>query len=425
MSKINRFKKGIQASNQIIDDIMFLYKFRMKETYFTRMGRSKMKFTDIILFILNFVKKSLQIELDDFFKNVHKGEVTITKQAFSQARRKVSPEAFIYLLDGVNKWFYNDTPFNKYRGYRLLAIDGTVLQLHNSENLREVFGYIENQNSKVARAQASALYDVENDMIIASKITHYKTGERAIAKEMITKMCELGTRNDLLLFDRGYPSRDFIQFIEEKQLKYLMRVSSGFLKVVVNAPDKDQVIEVKYKGELLKMRVLKFELNSGVIETLITNIFDEDFSVADFKELYFKRWGIEVKYNEIKNKLQVENFAGETPIAIEQDFYATMYLSNMVALAKMDANEIIEEEYKNKGLKYEYKVNTNVLIGKLKNTLITMISINNPWKRSRILKHIEEEIQRNVIPIRPDRSFERKENKSTQMVNRMNKKRAL
>lgn len=102
-----------------------------------------------------------------------------------------------------------------------------------------------------------------------------------------------------------------------------------------------------------------------------------------------------------------------------------MYLSNMVALAKMDANEIIEEEYKNKGLKYEYKVNTNVLIGKLKNTLITMISINNPWKRLRMLKHIEEEIQRNVIPIRPDRSFERKENKSTQMVNRMNKKRAL
>ncbi|MBU3089821.1 hypothetical protein KPL42_15150 [Clostridium gasigenes] len=82
MSKINRFKKGIQSSNQIIDDIMFLYKFRMKETYFTRVGRSKMKFNDIVLFILNFVKKSLQIELDDFFNKVHKGDITVTKQAF-------------------------------------------------------------------------------------------------------------------------------------------------------------------------------------------------------------------------------------------------------------------------------------------------------------------------------------------------------
>lgn len=42
-----------------------------------------------------------------------------------------------------------------------------------------------------------------------------------------------------------------------------------------------------------------------------------------------------------------------------------------------------------------------------------------------MLKSIQEEIERNVIPIRPDRTFARKENKSTQMVNRMNKKRVL
>ena len=64
--------------------------------------------------------------MDDFFNKVHKNDIRITKQAFSQARRKVSPKAFIHLLNEVNKWFYNDTPFNKYRGYRLLAIDGTV-----------------------------------------------------------------------------------------------------------------------------------------------------------------------------------------------------------------------------------------------------------------------------------------------------------
>lgn len=54
-----------------------------------------MKFNDIILFILNFVKKSLQIELDDFFKKIYKNDTTVTKQAFSQARRKVPPRAFI------------------------------------------------------------------------------------------------------------------------------------------------------------------------------------------------------------------------------------------------------------------------------------------------------------------------------------------
>lgn len=333
MAKINNFKEGIKRSNQVINDIMFLYKFRVKETSFTRMGRSKMKFNDIILFILNFVKRSLQIELDDFFDKIQKNDIRITKQAFSQARWKVSPKAFIHLLNEVNKWFYNDIPFNKYRGHRLLAIDGTVLQIHDSENLRNIFGYIENQNSEVARARASALYDIENDMIIASKLCHYRTGERETAEELINELCEIGTYNDLILFDRGYPSHDFIRFIESKNIKYLMRVSTGFFKVVVNALNVNQIIDVSYKGYTLKMRVVKFKLDSGI---------------------------------------------GETPIAIEQDFYATMYLANMVALAKKDANQVIEEEYKKKRLKYEYKVNTNVLIGKLKDTLITMISTNNP-----------------------------------------------
>lgn len=402
---------------------MFLFEFRMKDTYFTRAGRSKMSFKNVILFMINFVKRTLQRELDDFSKI--SSAPNITKQAFSQARQKVSPKAFIHMLNQVNKWYYKETPFEKYKEYRLIAIDGTVLEINDTEELRNEFGYIENQNKKVARARASALYDVENDMIICSKLTHYRCGEREIAENLIDEMIDLGSYNDLILFDRGYSSKDFITFIEPRRLKYLMRVSNGFLKVVVNAPKPDQIIEVKHKEKVLKMRVIKFELESGIIETLVTNIFDETISLTDFKELYFKRWGIEVKYNEIKNKLQVENFTGKTVIAIEQDFYATMYLTNMVALAKKDANKAIEEDSKNKNLKFEYKVNTNVLIGKLKNTLITMIIIKNPWKRSKILKSIQSEIERNIIPIRPGRKIVRKVHKSTQMENRMNKKRAL
>lgn len=423
MKKINYLKEGIKVTSLLIDDIMFLFEFRMKDTYFTRIGRSKMSFKNIILFMINFVKKTLQLELDDFSKIA--SVPNITKQAFSQARQKVSPKAFIHILNQVNRWYYKQTPFKKYREYRLIAIDGTVLEINDTEELRNEFGYIENQNKKVARARASALYDVENDMIICSKLTHYRCGEREIAENLIDEMINLGSYNDLILFDRGYPSKDFITFIESRRLKYLMRVSSGFLKVVINAPNQDQIIEAKHKDKVLKMRVIKFELESGIIETLVTNLFDETISAEDFKELYFKRWGIEVKYNEIKNKLQVENFTGKTVIAIEQDFYATMYLTNMVALAKKDANEVIQENSKNKNLKFEYKVNTNVLIGKLKDTLITMLIIKNPWKRSKILKSIQSEIEKNIIPIRPGRKFVRKDHKCTQMENRMNKKRAL
>lgn len=184
--------------------------------------------------------------------------------------------------------FIKDTDFKRYKGYRLLSTDGTFLEIENTENLRKEFCYIENQIIKVARVRGQGLYDVENDMILASVIGKYKASERAQAEELINKLEKIGFSNDLILFDRRYPSRDFILFLESKNIHYLMRVSSAFLKDVVNVKGADQIVEAKYKGKIIKMRVLKFQLDSGMTEILITNIFDESFTVEDFKALYFK-----------------------------------------------------------------------------------------------------------------------------------------
>lgn len=363
-----------------------------------------MGFKKLMIFMLNFVKKSLQLELDSFFSDPKDVNFNVKKQAFSDARNKIFPEAFITMSDAILKWFYKDTDFKRFKGFRLLAIDGTVLKIGDNEQTRAEFGYVENQTMRSARALASCIYDVQNDMMVATKISKYTSSERALATELINKVEELGFHNDLFLFDRGYPSREFMTFIESKHQKYLMRVSKSFLKVVNQTTESDQIIKVKFKGNILTVRVIRFMLQSGIEEVLITNIFDKSFSVEDFKVLYFKRWGIECKYNEIKNKLQIENFTGKTVVSIKQDFYASMYLTNMVSLAKMDANPIIFEKNKNKNLKYEYKVNTNILIGKLKDSLVAMMLVTSPRKRSKMLKKIIKEISRNVIPIRMGRS---------------------
>lgn len=422
-TKRNFLAEGIRLSNALLNGIIFMCETRMKNTYFTRIGNNKMTFKNIMGFMLNFVKKSLQLELDDFFEGTNETKLNVTKQAFSEARQKISPTAFVKLSDAIIEWFYKDTYFKRFKGYRLLSIDGTILEISNTENLRNEFGYIENQSMKVARARAAALYDVENDMIITAVLSKYRASERLQAEELINKLENIGFSNDLILFDRGYPSKDLISFIEKKKIKYLMRVSVSF-KSVVNVKGEDQIVEIVNKKEKLKVRVLKFSLDSGVTEILITNIFEETFKVSDFKELYFKRWGIEVKYNELKNRLQIENFTGEMPIAIKQDFFATVYLSNMVTLAKMDADIIIKEKNKGKDLKYEYKVNTNILIGKLKNSLVYMLLEENPRKRSKILKKIMKEISGNIIPIRPGRSFVRRMTLRANK-NSLNKKKAL
>jgi hypothetical protein len=143
------------------------------------------------------------------------------------------------------------------------------------------------------------------------------------------------------------------------------------------------------------------------METLITNITDKRLGVKAFKKLYFMRWPVEIKYDIVKNKLHLENFNTRTVNGIGQDFYAAMYLTNLVAAFAFDAKEEIADARKDKDNKYEYKANLNELIGILKDRFVFAISQRSFRVQSRLLNEISEEVRRYVVPIRPDRTVPR------------------
>jgi hypothetical protein len=404
MRKQARFLEALTNTKEKLQSVLYLCETRMKSTYFTR--RSKMSFNDIINIILNCHKKTLQLELDDYFEKVKEVNMELSKQAFSEARQKISPRAFIILNDDVVKLVYRDDDFNKFRGYRLCAIDGTTLELHNSEELRNVYESAENGITKTARARVSGLYDIENDIMIDAQIGRYNTSEKEFALRNIQKLKEFGLKNDLILFDRGYPSSDLILELTDSGINYVIRIPSCFIKSTVSKMSSDdEIVDVIFKKRTIKTRIIKVLLESGIEEVLISSLFDPSFTKSDFKELYNKRWGIETKYDEFKNRLQLENFTGEKPIVIEQDFYASLYLLNMASLAKASANEQIDSANKDKILKYDYKVNVNILIGKLKDKMVIMLLEDDPIKRERIFEDIIQKITKNLVPIRPGRHF--------------------
>jgi hypothetical protein len=78
------------------------------------------------------LKRSLQRELDSFFKSISSSEFSIrevTKGALSQARAKLNPYAFIRLNEVAVDTFYQEAEFNVWQGHRVLAVDGTRLLL--------------------------------------------------------------------------------------------------------------------------------------------------------------------------------------------------------------------------------------------------------------------------------------------------------
>jgi len=140
---------------------------------------------------------------------------------------------------------------------------------------------------------------------------------------------------------------------------------------------------------------------------LITNLTENEFKQEDFKELYFKRWPIETKFNTVKNKLKIETFSGKTKISIQQDFYATMYLANIVSVSKMESDKEITKDNQSKTLKHEYQTNESLLISKLKDKLILALLIDDIDKRQRIVDKIINEAIQNRSPKRPDRHYKR------------------
>lgn len=98
---------------------------------------------------------------------------------------------------------------------------------------------------------------------------------------------------------------------------------------------------------------------------MITNL-GEDFTKEELTKLYNLRWGIESKYDDLKNKLQIEIFSGIDNICILQDFYSTMFLSNILAYIEADCAEEIENINSSERNKHEYRINTNHAIFILK-----------------------------------------------------------
>ena len=392
----------INNSCKLIKSSEFLCEFRMSANNFTR--NRKMGFIKIICFCLNFIRKSLQLELDNYMDLIDDTiENPITKQAFSKARQHISPKAFEKLFLMTSELMLLDNNMKDYKGYRIFAIDGTELLLSRSKEL--FLEYPPSRSTNIPRARVSTLCDVLNECIIHADIQNMSIDERTMALKHLEYYDNCSAKNGLFILDRGYPSRALIQAFGNK--KYIMRLQKSFNTGIDNSQETDFDFSIPFDKTVLKFRVIKLMLPSGEIETLITNLERNEFGESEFMYLYSLRWGIETKYDILKNKLQIEDFSGKTKTSVLQDFYATIYLSNIATAVKYESDKIIATEDDSKFLKHTYSTNENILIGKLKNNLILIMLNDNPEMREVLLNKLIKRLSRCKVTNVPGRHFDR------------------
>lgn len=401
-----------ETVRKLIHNCMFLNAYSIGNA-FTRMR--KLTFLNVFFYLLHLSKKSMAIKMADFMDDFSfVGFPDVSRQALSKARQGISPEAFAELHRiSVQKFYEKCDDLHTWNGYPALAIDGTSFQLPQTPRNMETFGVSVNQNSSpCAMASSSSLFDVLNDMIIDARIGSCNYGERKFAQEHLDELECTGLKNDkLILMDRGYPSYEMFQELLRRRLAFVVRLNSTFSSITQQAGE-DFIVDYKPRGykEPVKLRIVRIVPDDGTVETLATNLYEAGITSDMFRTLYFLRWGVESKYYEFKERIQLEEFSGSHPTAIRQDFYISVFLSNVVSILKSDVDSEIAGQDKGTQNKYRYQANRSYLISRMNKYMIKILT--GAVKAEEIIPRIITSAIKVRSQKQPDRKYSRKKKQS-------------
>lgn len=398
----------------------------LKEVCFERKQdfsrRRKLGFPETLLFMVNMIKRSLKIEIQDFLEYGLEHKISYTKMAFVLQRKKIKSvffEVWNQLLVDCFYHYYQEN-LKKWNGFLLIAVDGSTAFLLDKPKVRDYFGVQKNQYLEVPMARIMKFYDVLNNITIFSKISPITCGEQSIVSEYIKKI----PVNSISIYDRGFPSY-FLMYLlnnQEDTRHFVMRCKVSFnikvkefaasnqIDIIANLFPRKEAIKKLYdhgysvsKDTAVKIRMIKVILETGETEILLTNLYDENkYTTNSFKELYFKRWGIETSIGFDKNVLQIEEFSGQSVKSIEQDFYLSTFVLNLQSLLEKQCESQVEQ--KNTERVLNYKINKNVSIGSMKHRIVKLFTIENPEK---VLIELQKIFLESLEPIRPGRSAPR------------------
>lgn len=399
-------KKFIEFTKLIVNTTEFMEKSRKNKKVF--IWNRKVSFAMNILLIFACLKRSIQTGIDQFIIDMDTGFNTYSKQAFSKRRQCILPEAFQELYRLSTEFFYKEAGYKTYSGYRILAVDGSKVNLPCNKELMEIYGCQKSTNNLI-QSLVSCLTDVLNNVILDGIMAPCNGNGRELAKQHILNLSKIKTDKDIILFDRGYPSAWLMQYIDQSGFKYIMRCSTSFV-ASINKKNftNDGIIKHKFKknGKEVTFRILRFSISNNTTEVLVTNIFEE-FSTSNFKELYNMRWGIEKTYNCIKNRFGLESFSGTKLVCILQDFYANLYLYNALAML-MYGNNNKTPEKKDIETKYVYKINESQAVNKIRDNLIKAVMAESKIERNKLFMKVYKQLQKELVPVRPNRTYKRK-----------------
>ena len=361
-----------------------------------------------------------------------------SSSAFIQQRQKINEFAFPSLFSLFVKYTDKD---RLYKGYRLLAADGSDIQIPTDPKHTASYFPGTNGQAPYSLLHLDAVYDLRQRTYLDTQVCGRRNSDER------GTLCKMVDRSDitsaLIIADRGYESYNLMAHVQEKGWKFLIRIKDVYSSGIASGlelPDSDEFdlycpiqLTRRRKTETIPLfadknhykwiatstpfdylptgshkhdpiafyylpfRIVRFKLSDSSYETVITNLDAENFPPEELKLLYGMRWGIETSFRELKYTVGLLHFHAKKVENITQEIYARLIMYNFSEL--ITSHVVIQKFERKHPCKANFSVAVQVcrqfLLGNVsppdveatigKNLSVIRSGRNNP--RNMVVKH--------------------------------------
>lgn len=256
----------------------------------------------------------------------------------SQARTRLGWEPLRQLHDEIVKPIaVKATKGAWYRGWRLVSLDGSTLDVADEKNNDEAFGRPGASRGASAYPQIRfvSLAEIGTHVLFGTQLAGCTTSEIALSRTVLPHL----EKGMLCLADRNFfgfalwkqaaaTGADLLWRVKKNmRLACEQRLPDGSYLSRIFASERDW----RHKTNGVAVRVIDYCLD-GVVDAepvyrLVTTILDhEKAPAAELAALYQERWEIETAFDELKTHLRGARIVlrSKTPDLVRQEFYGLL-----------------------------------------------------------------------------------------------------
>jgi hypothetical protein len=254
-----------------------------------------------------------------------------TKGAITQARDRLGEEPMRRLFEDVaHPIAVARTRGAWYKDWRLVAMDGTLMDTPDTPANAEAFEYATNQYGKVGFPKVRVLVVAEcgTHVPFACAMGSYLTSETALARQIKHKL----NSEMLVIADRYFFGVEMWNEFLGTGAALLWRLRGDApIKIQERLPDGSYLGTVQTEeGAPLQIRVIRYQETSTELKaSLATNLLDIDKAPGiELAKIYTERWEIELAFDEMKSHISESRLSvrSKKPELVRQEIWGLLLL---------------------------------------------------------------------------------------------------